>query len=519
MIAKLEQLGPFTFFYTLSCADRRWDEIFATVVTKKFPNLNVMHVIEENGAKANVLDNENYIPTNNEDIGLDEDELENVDQEEEVEVLDSINIDNDNCQYYIHEKVSRTRMNPNKLCKIHFYANDFICERTNLNNYFEDKQKKELLSGSILDITRMFDHRVKSWIKNILMAPQSVMCIQYYQDKIEFQSRGFPHMHGTGWSDFDKLEDYFPGIKQTFEKVTQRQYLSQEDINPLTDLIKKTVSCSLSAEKLMEDFGMDRETAMKVVKSVKEVNIHHHTKTCRKKAKEACRFKFPRLPSLHCIISQVLPLEEMEEDDYNYLKAGINYVIKMAKDQLNCYIENDEVDLESIDLDKLLLDSLPDIYCNNETITVKGILSEYKFDVEIVQNFYRNYTATSITAASSQIFLRLAVYHYCLSICDYGTRVVLERRVCEVFVNNYNPLWMDCWDANMDIQPCTDYFACITYMTDYICKPETKTTNILKAVHKEKKQEKASHKEMMYALVDVYLQSRKMGITPYGRFG
>ena len=38
-----------------------------------------------------------------------------------------------------------------------------------------------------------------------------------------------------------------------------------------------------------------------------------------------------------------------------------------------------------------------------------------------------------------------------------------------------------------------------------------KTTDILKAVHKEKKKEKASHRDIMYALINAYLQSREMG--------
>ena len=48
-------------------------------------------------------------------------------------------------------------------------------------------------------------------------------------------------------------------------------------------------------------------------------------------------------------------------------------------------------------------------------------------------------------------------------------------------------------------------------MTDYIVKPETKTTEILKSVNKEKKKEKASHRDIMYALVNAYLQSRELG--------
>ena len=278
----------------------------------------------------------------------------------------------------------------------------------------------------------------------------------------------------------------------------------------MINLAKKTITCTLNPEKLMEDFGYDYETALKIVKSAKEVNTHHHTKTCKKKVQVGCRFKMPRLPSLFCIIAQVLLQEDMEDDDYTNLQKGIYYVKKMVKDELDLLIEK-EVDLSTVDLDKLLLQSLPNISCDNDTITVKGTVTEYKFDVGIVNNFFKNYTKTKVTAISSQEFLRLALYHYCLSISEYGTNVILERTVQEVFVNNYNPVWMDCWDGNMDITPCTDYFAVITYMTDYIVKPETKTTDILKAVHKDKKKEKSSHRDIMYALVNAYLQSRELG--------
>ena len=36
---------------------------------------------------------------------------------------------------------------------------------------------------------------------------------------------------------------------------------------------------------------------------VKNVNIHHHTKTCRKYSSTSCRFNFPRFPSLRTLVS------------------------------------------------------------------------------------------------------------------------------------------------------------------------------------------------------------------------
>ena len=45
MLAKLDNFGPFQFFFTLSCADLRWNENFAAILRKK--EITVRHIIEE----------------------------------------------------------------------------------------------------------------------------------------------------------------------------------------------------------------------------------------------------------------------------------------------------------------------------------------------------------------------------------------------------------------------------------------------------------------------------------------
>ena len=85
MIAKLEQLGPFQFFYTLSCADKRWDENLATLIVKNCPDMMVLHYLEE-------LENDEHILDENEDEGYNEDELDSdddgqIDPEEKIEII------------------------------------------------------------------------------------------------------------------------------------------------------------------------------------------------------------------------------------------------------------------------------------------------------------------------------------------------------------------------------------------------------------------------------------------------
>ena len=50
-----------------------------------------------------------------------------------------------------------------------------------------------------------------------------------------------------------------------------------------------------------------------VVKIAKEVNVHHHTRTC-KKYDQHCRFNYPRFPFHETIIAQPLKVTKVEKD-------------------------------------------------------------------------------------------------------------------------------------------------------------------------------------------------------------
>ena len=93
-------------------------------------------------------------------------------------------------------------------------------------------------------------------------------------------------------------------------------------------------------------------------------------------------------------------------------------------------------------------------------------------------------------------------YHKALSISERGTMVILERKPSEMWVNNYNPLFMKVWQANMDIQFCMDSYAIITYITDYLTKGDAGLTQELRKALKETKDcnnfEQLNHLKMVY---------------------
>ena len=481
MIARLEQLGPFQFFYTLSCADKRWDENIATIIHKYCTDMQVLHSLEELGRDEQIFD------TEGEDKGYNSEEETEINGEEEVELImennkgeSSIN----ESDYWIHQKISVGDFDPKHECFMHSYSDGFSCKRYNLSNFPVDERKK-LLSENVLDITRIFDHRVKCFRRNIMYAPKSPLKIQDHQDRTEFQARGNAHIHGAAWSDFEKLEPVYPGLKMAFLKLKERQRLLDNDIIVLISFLQDTITCTLSAEEIMK-FGISKERAEFICQVVREVNVHHHTKTCRK-FKTICRFKYPRYPSNFHIIAQ--GQSEMLSDEE---KALFWDKIIFPLDKVKAFLElisDGERDYHN-QLDLLLAEAIPNIWLHNETdaITVSHETGNFQYNASDVFAFYKTHTNIEIPRhCSAPAILRLAVYHYCLSFCEYGTKIILRRRIDEVFVNNYNPHWMEAWQGNMDLQLCLDYFSIITYMTDYVTKPETKTTEVLKMFTKKKR--------------------------------
>ena len=61
----------------------------------------------------------------------------------------------------------------------------------------------------------------------------------------------------------------------------------------------------------------------------------------------------------------------------------------------------------------------------------------------------------------------------------------------------------------MDLQPCFDYFAVITYVTDYLTKDDTGVTAIQREVIKNSG--KDDKKEQMQTLIHTFLTHRQMG--------
>ena len=90
-----------------------------------------------------------------------------------------------------------------------------------------------------------------------------------------------------------------------------------------------------------------------------------------------------------------------------------------------------------------------------------------------------------------------------------GSSIVLARDVDEVYINQYNEEWMRAWDGNLDLQVCIDFHAVITYIADYMVKPESAMMDVIKSALKESTSNTV--KDKMKEVANVFMTHRTMG--------
>ena len=101
------------------------------------------------------------------------------------------------------------------------------------------------------------------------------------------------------------------------------------------------------------------------------------------------------------------------------------------------------------------------------------------------------------------------LYLSALSVSKKGYSLIMARDIDEIFVNSYNPEWILAWNGNIDLQICLDFFAIITYITEYFTKDDTGTMSIL--LEALKKSDCPSLKEKMTLLMNTFITHRQIG--------
>ena len=161
------------------------------------------------------------------------------------------------------------------------------------------------------------------------------------------------------------------------------------------------------------------------MKGLIELQVHKHSRTCRKKEDKICRFGFPLPP-----LPKTMVLEPLESDVDKYKRMYIKLQHKMDG-QKNGY----------------------------------GMCYESSLK-EVVK-------------------LPKEEYIKCIRSTLNSTKVFLERKPQDIRVNMCNENVLKGWQANIDIQSILDPYACAMYIVSYISKSQRGMSSLMHAVARE----------------------------------
>ena len=410
---------------------------------------------------------------------------------------------------------------------------DFLAKQTS---------KHDFIKKNLLNATLTFNHRVKMFIKHIVMNKGNPMRIKHYSYKVEFAARGAAHIHGVIWMDWENFKALDSkntnGERRTmlvgaFEKIKDDAMISADEKEVIKEFTDLYITCSLKDHRTKE--------------IVQEVQIHSHTKACRKHGTK-CRFSYPRFPTLQTIISvpvNKLPLTAEErkskiEESKSVLKKVKNVlenddimeeIVAEDREKINTFVELDRTIMyleeklcdnsfctrmnlperivsvikTQTDIDPYKLKTEEDIRCLLMDLEViKDCI-----DIKEIEKKRLNKLLMRAEVQGTGEKTSMEVYEDALGVSANGYKVVHKRDVDEVMVNNYNSEWIISWNSNMDLQLCLDYHHVITYISDYFLKDETETMNQIKDALRKGENETLQKK--LSIVVNTFLTHRQIG--------
>ena len=486
--AKLDNLGAFHIFFTLSCADLRWTEALATALRNEGIEVQYCMMDPKKNRKGKK-------------------------QEEEYEAI-SVNVNSKTGDHWIP-------------------LDKYLKEEA-------DKTRHEYIRENVLTLTRIFNNRVKAFIAEVVMNSTNPMCVYKWSYKTEFQQRGAAHVHGVMWLNMNALEKVcqlksgelikerdvalgrrwiidkinasgetvekvrkkkkpFEGAKEIFAKLRTNKCITPED----KEVLIKLINCFTTVSLCPAEVGAD------VATTAEEVNKHSHTITCRKYG-GTCRFNFPRFPSKKTVIAG----PEYQEGDTE------GWALRLLKE--NGLETDTEDDMEEI----------PDGLKQHKKSPITRIEEHLKKELNKVKKILEDEDAMKLIKQSKpkkgdtveeyekmrdlriKMLLKVAgvkeeIYYTALAMNKKGYIIVQKRDIDETMINSYNPLWLKAWNGNIDVSICLDFFGVITYITEYIQKQEKLGAPEIKKVLDNCKD--STLKEKMAAVAETFQRSRQIG--------
>ena len=139
-----------------------------------------------------------------------------------------------------------------------------------------------------------------------------------------------------------------------------------------------------------------------------------------------------------------------------------------------------------------------------------AIKEEHPLSDDASEEEYVRIREVRIRAVLQQAGVDFDKYHEYLAMSRTGVKVVLQRDIAEIYVNNFNAKWLELWDGNMDLSPVKDFFAVLTYITEYAFKPEPQELEMRRLLELVKDE---SIEQQMRVIAQAFQDTREMGFS------
>ncbi|XP_071810912.1 uncharacterized protein [Apostichopus japonicus] len=258
--------------------------------------------------------------------------------------------------------------------------------------------RSRLVKSDPVSCVRFFDHRLQVFISDVLKSnlhPIGKIVDSFV--RIEFQHRGSPHAHILFW----------------IENAPSVNSSTSEEIISFVD---KYISCSNVVDPDLAD--------------LLKLQIHKHSRSCRKGGKPICRFGFPKPPMQKTML--LYPIKsEITEAEYGKLTQNFLYVSKLL--------------------------------ANAKDGELNMTYDDFLKDVDLSEEEYIQAIRSSIKTPT----------------------IFLERTPAAIRVNCYMKNLLGTYGANHDIQFVTDPYACAVYIVAYMSKSQRGMSLLLDQAWKE----------------------------------
>ncbi|CAG2215742.1 unnamed protein product [Mytilus edulis] len=278
------------------------------------------------------------------------------------------------------------------------------------------------------------------------------------------QQKSTQSLEDLDWTGKSELLQYNPVMSAVMIEFQQRgsphahclfwikdaPLLDTHDDKEVCDFVDSYVTCDLPSESADPELH-------EIVSSVQQ-HSKSHSKSCAKKGTE-CRFNFPRPPSKNTFISRTSTQSgpSVQKPSKQRLVFAKDILLRLWKTVNNTNIEN----------------------ISTQNLFIAAGITQEEFE-----------TASNVLTKR--------------------TTVTIKRKPADIWINQYNPTLLRCWNANMDLQYITDAYSCVMYIISYISKAEREMGLVLENARKEAAEGNCDAQDAMKKIGGAYFRQREV---------